>query len=260
LVKVELRPESGKKGKPNFIEFRDVCFSYEPNCPILTNINLTIRAGEAVAIVGQNGTGKSTLVGLVPRFYDPLHGSIFVNGVDVRTINLRSLRQQIGIVTQESILFDDTIYNNIAYCCRGATAEQVEAAARKAFAHDFIVNKDGGYRHVVGEGGRLLSGGERQRITLARAILRDPSILILDEFTASHDAEAEALINRAMRDFMVDRTSIIITHKLHTLEMVDRIIVLEANHLAGIGTHAELLANCPAYQRLYEASARRLVA
>ncbi len=261
LRKSELRPEPGsKKGKPNFIEFRDVCFSYEPNSPILTNINLSIRAGETVAIVGQNGTGKSTLVGLLPRFYDPLHGSIFINGFDIRRVNLRSVRQQIGIVTQESILFDDTIYNNIAYGSRGATAEQVEAAARKAFAHDFIAAKEGGYQHVVGEGGRFLSGGERQRITLARAILRDPSILILDEFTGNADAEVEALINRAMRDFMVGRTSFIITHKLHTLETVDHIIVLEANHLAGVGTHAELLSVCPAYQRLHEAYGRRLVA
>ncbi len=260
LAKTELRLEEGKVGKANFIEFRDVCFSYDPNSPILTNINLSVRAGETVAIVGQNGTGKSTLVGLVPRFYDPLHGSIFINGLDIRRVNLRNLRQQIGIVTQESILFDDTIYNNIAYGTRGATTEQVEAAARKAFAHDFIMQKERGYQHIVGEGGRLLSGGERQRVTLARAIMRDPSILILDEFTSNFDAENEALINRAMRDFMVGRTSLIITHKLHTLETVDRIIVLEANHLAGIGTHAELLAVCPAYQRLHEASGRRLVA
>lgn len=260
LNKTDLRPEPGKKGKPNFIEFSDVCFSYEPNSPILTNINLSVRAGETVAIVGQNGTGKSTLAGLVPRFYDPLHGSILINGMDIRRVNLRSLRQQIGIVTQESILFDDTVYNNIAYGSRGATAEQIEEAARKAFAHDFIAAKEGGYQHVVGEGGRLLSGGERQRVTLARAILRDPSILILDEFTSNYDAEGEALINRAMRDFMVGRTSFIITHRLHTLEAVDRIIVLEANHLAGSGTHTELLAVCPAYQRLYEAYGRRLVA
>jgi ATP-binding cassette, subfamily B, bacterial MsbA len=260
LAKTELRPEGGKKGKLNFIEFRDVCFSYEPNCPILTNINLSIRAGETVAIVGQNGTGKTTLAGLLPRFYDPLHGSIFVNGMDIRVVNLRSLRQQIGVVTQESVLFDDTIQNNIGYGSKGATLEQIEAAAQKAFAHDFIVNKEGGYQFVVGEGGRWLSGGERQRITLARAILRDPSILILDEFTNNADPEVEALINRAMREFMQGRTSFIITHKLHTLETVDRIIVLEANHLAGIGTHAELLATCPAYQRLHEAYGRRMAA
>jgi ATP-binding cassette subfamily B protein/subfamily B ATP-binding cassette protein MsbA len=260
LAKADLHPETAKKGKANFIEFRDVCFSYEPNTPILTNINLNIRIGETVAIVGQNGTGKSTLVGLLPRFYDPLQGSVFLNGLDIRTINLRSLRQQIGIVTQETVLFDDTIYNNIAYGSRGATPEQVEAAARRAFAHDFILAKEGGYRHRVGEGGRLLSGGERQRIALARAILRDPSILILDEFTSNYDAEVEALIQRAMRDFMAGRTTFIITHKLNTLEAVDRIIVLEANHLAAIGTHAELLATCPAYQRLYDAANRRLVA
>ena len=259
LSRTDLRLEPGKKGKSNFIEFRDVCFSYEPNNPILTNINMTIRGGETVAIVGHNGTGKTTLVGLLPRFYDPLHGSIFINGLDIRTVNLRSLRQQIGLVTQDSILFDDTIYNNIAYGSRSATPEQVEEAARKAFAHDFIMQV-GGYQHVVGERGQFLAGGQKQRIAMARAILRDPSILILDEFTSAADPEAEALLNRAMRDFMVGRTSFIITHKLHTLEMVDRIIVLDANHLAGIGTHVELLANCPAYQRLYEASARRLVA
>jgi ATP-binding cassette, subfamily B, bacterial MsbA len=259
LSRSDLRLEPGKKGRANFIEFRDVCFSYEPNCPILTNINISIRAGETVAIVGHNGTGKTTLVGLLPRFYDPLHGSIFINGLDIRSVNLRSLRQQIGMVTQDSILFDDTIYNNIAYGSRSTTPELVEAAARKAFAHDFIMQL-GGYQHVVGERGQFLAGGQKQRIAMARAILRDPSILILDEFTSAADPEAEALLNRAMREFMVGRTSFIITHKLHTLEMVDRVIVLDANHLAGFGTHVELLANCPAYQRLYEASARRLVA
>ena len=261
LTNADLRPPADKRGKPNFIEFRDVCFSYEPNCPILTNINLSIRAGEIVAIVGQNGTGKTTLAGLLPRFYDPQHGTVFINGTDIRGINLRCLRQQIGVVTQESVLFDDTIYNNIAYGSRGASLlEEVEEAARKAFAHDFIMNKDGGYQFIVGESGRWLSGGERQRIAMARAILRDPSILILDEFTSNADPEVEALINRAMREFMVGRTSFIITHKLHTLEAVDRIIVLESNHLAGIGTHAELLATCPAYQRLHDAYGRRMVA
>jgi ATP-binding cassette subfamily B protein/subfamily B ATP-binding cassette protein MsbA len=260
LAKADLRPEPGKKGRANFIEFRDVCFSYEPNCPILTNINLTVRAGETVAIVGQNGTGKTTLAGLLPRFYDPLQGSVLLNGVDIRTVNLRSLRQQIGIVTQESVLFEDTIHNNIAYGSRGATPEQVEAAARKALAHDFIVEHEQGYQRRLGEGGLGLSGGQRQRLALARAILRDPSILILDEFTSQADTASEAEVHRAMREFMVGRTSFIITHKLHTLETVDRIIVLEANHLAGVGTHAELLATCPAYQRLYDAFGRRMVA
>jgi subfamily B ATP-binding cassette protein MsbA len=260
LSRAELRPEPGAEGGPNLIEFRDVCFSYEPNNPILTNINLSIRAGETVAVVGQNGTGKTTLVGLLPRFYDPLHGSVFINGVDIRTVNLRSLRQQIGLVTQDSILFEDTVYNNIAYGSRGATPEQVEAAARRALAHDFIMENEQGYQRRLGEGGLGLSGGQRQRLALARAILRDPSILILDEFTSQADTTSEAEMHRAMRDFMAGRTSFIITHKLHTLETVDRIVVLEANHLAGVGTHAELLATCPAYQRLYEAYGRRMVA
>ena len=225
LQKAELRSEAGKKGKTNFIEFRDVCFSYEPNCPITAEHQPQgDRSWRNDRHRQANAYWQSTLVGLLPRFYDPLHGSLFINGMDIREVNLRSLRQQIGIVTQESILFDDTLYNNIAYGSRGATQEQVEAAARKAYAHDFIMQKDGGYQNVAGEGGRLLSGGERQRVTLARAIMRDPSILILDEFTSNYDAEVEALINRAMRDFMVGRTSFVITHKLHTLEAVDRII------------------------------------
>jgi ATP-binding cassette subfamily B protein/subfamily B ATP-binding cassette protein MsbA len=260
VSRADLRPEPGEPGRPNFIEFRDVCFSYEPNCPILTNINVSVRAGETVAVVGQNGTGKTTLVGLLPRFYDPLHGSIFLNGTDIRTLNLRSLRQQIGLVTQDSILFEDTVYNNIAYGSRGATPEQVEAAARRALAHDFIMENEQGYQRRLGEGGLGLSGGQKQRLALARAILRDPSILILDEFTNQADTASEAEIYRAMREFMAGRTTFIITHKLHTLETVDRIIVLDANHLAGVGTHAELLATCPAYQRLYEAYGRRRVA
>jgi ATP-binding cassette subfamily B protein/subfamily B ATP-binding cassette protein MsbA len=247
-------------GRPNYIEFRDVCFSYEPEKAILTNINLSVRQGEALALVGANGSGKTTLVGLVPRFYDPYHGSVLIDGHDIRTLHLRSLRQQIGVVTQEAILFDDTIYNNIAYGTRGPTAEQVEAAARAAFAHDFIVKFPRGYRTRVGEMGRSLSGGERQRLCLARVILRDPSVLILDEFTSAYDAESEALIHRALRDFMAGRTTFLITHRLNRLEIADRIVVLENGRIASVGTHAELLATCPPYQRLHEAHNQRLCA
>jgi subfamily B ATP-binding cassette protein MsbA len=239
------------------IEFRDVCFSYEPGNPILTNIHLNFRFGETIALVGKNGCGKTTLLGLIPRFYDADHGSIVVDGCDVRTLNLRSLRKQIGIVTQETILFDDTIYNNIAYGNRRARREDVEAAAQKAFAHDFISQLPAGYDTRVGEAGAKLSGGQKQRLALARAILRDPTILILDEFTSQCDAESEALIHRTLRDFVRDRTTFVITHRLNTLEIADRIVVLDRGRIEAIGTHQELIATCSVYQRLHEAHFHR---
>jgi ATP-binding cassette subfamily B protein/subfamily B ATP-binding cassette protein MsbA len=254
-----LQPEM-VSNRPTYVEFRNVCFSYEPGRPILTNVNLTIRAGETIAIVGPNGCGKTTLLGLVPRFYDPDHGTILIDGHDLRKLNLRSLRQQIGVVTQETVLFDDTIHNNLAYGSRGARPEDVEAAARRAFAHEFIVDQPKGYQTRLGEASYKLSGGQRQRLALARAILRDPSILILDEFTSQYDAESEALIHKALREFVRGRTTFIITHRLHTLEIADRIVVLDAGRIAAVGTHAELLASCPAYQRLHEAQSQRLCA
>jgi len=242
------------------IEFRNVCFSYEPGRPILTGIHLHVRQGETVALVGKNGSGKTSLVSLLPRFYDPDHGSIFVDGVDIRTANLRSLRQQIGMVTQQTILFDDTIYNNIAYGSRRASREGVEQAARQAFAHDFIGQLALGYDTSIGEAGAKLSGGQRQRLALARAILRDPSILILDEFTSQYDAESEALINRALREFFKGRTTFVITHRLNTLEIANRIIVVDSGRILAVGTHNELLADCQVYQRLHDAQFQRLVA
>ncbi|HEY7327249.1 MAG TPA: ABC transporter ATP-binding protein [Gemmataceae bacterium] len=248
-------------GQPDYIEFRDVCFSYQPGHPILYDIHLGVRAGETVALVGANGSGKSTLLGLIPRFYDPDHGSVFVDGQDLRRVNLRSLRQRVGIVTQDTILFDDTIYNNIAYGSRRARVEDVEKAAQRAFAHEFILAQPKGYQTRIGEIGSKLSGGQRQRLALARVILRDPSILILDEFTSAADTESEALIHRAMKEFMVGRTTFVITHRLHTLEIADRIVVLEKGRIAAVGTHAELKAGCSAYQRLHEAySHQRLCA
>lgn len=242
------------------IEFRDVCFSYEPGRPILTNIHLHVRHGETIALVGKNGCGKTTLVGLIPRFFDPDHGSILIDGQDIRHVHLRSLRQQIGIVTQETTLFDDTIYNNLAYGNRHARREDVEEAAMKAFAHDFIAKLPQGYQTRVGEAGARLSGGQRQRLALARAILRNPSILILDEFTSQSDAESERLIHSALRDFMRDRTTLVITHRLNTLEIADRIVVVDGGRIAAVGTHAELLKSCSAYQRLHEAQFQRLCA
>lgn len=242
------------------IEFRDVCFSYDKGRPILTNVHLDVRHGETVALVGKNGCGKTTLVGLIPRFYDVDHGSILVDGHDIRNVNLRSLRQQIGLVTQETILFDDTIAANIAYGYRRASREQVEEAAKRAFAHDFIQNMAEGYDTRLGEAGNKLSGGQKQRIALARAILRDPSIFILDEFTSQADVESENLVHRALKDFMKNRTTLVITHRLNTLEIADRIIVVDNGRIEAVGTHPDLLRTCAVYQRLHDAQFHRLCA
>ncbi|MBL8865479.1 MAG: ABC transporter ATP-binding protein [Gemmataceae bacterium] len=235
------------------IEFRNVSFAYSEGTevPILNGVNLTVRAGETIALVGPNGCGKSTLLGLLPRFYDPDIGSVLVDGANIRSVNLRSLRKQIGVVTQQTVMFEDTIFNNIAYGKPGATREEVEQAARSAFAHEFIVALPESYQTIVGKGWKP-SGGQEQRIALARAILRNPSILILDEFTSQIDPESEAKIHLAIQGFVKNRTTFLITHRLSNLEIADRIVVMDAGRIVAVGGHATLLQTCPLYARLYD--------
>ena len=242
-------------GPAKGIEFRNVCFSYNAGSetPTLDGVNLTVRAGETVALVGPNGCGKTTLLGFLPRFYDPDHGAILIDGVNIRGAHLRTLRRHIGVVTQDTQLFDDTVYANIAYGRKGATRDEVFEAARQAHAHDFIETQLGEkYETRIGERGERLSGGQRQRVALARAFLRNPAVLILDEFTSQIDAESEAEIHAALKEFVKGRTTFLITHRLHTLEIADRVVMMDAGKIVDAGTHAELLGRCDAYRRLHE--------
>ncbi|MCS6851942.1 MAG: ABC transporter ATP-binding protein/permease [Gemmataceae bacterium] len=251
---VQERPDAVPLGRcTEAIRFEGVTFRYPRGGePALRHLDLVIPAGETVALVGPNGCGKSTVVNLLCRFYDPQEGTITIDGLDIRAVTLRSLRQQFGLVTQETTLFDDTIYNNIRHGNHRASREQILEAARQAFAHDFIAQLPQGYDTLIGEQGARLSGGQRQRIALARAMLRDPSILILDEATSAVDVESEALIQRALEKFRRGRTTIIISHRLSILSMVDRIIMLERGTVVAQGTDAELLRTSAAYRRLRE--------
>jgi ATP-binding cassette subfamily B protein/subfamily B ATP-binding cassette protein MsbA len=239
------------------IEFRHVCFAYNPAAdqPTLDSVSFTVRAGETIAVVGGNGCGKTTLLALLPRFFDPDSGAVLIDGVNLRTAHLRSLRKLIGVVTQDTQLFDETVFANIAYGKPGATREEVIEAAKKARAHAFIEKKPDGYDARMGEGGATFSGGERQKVALARAILRDPHILILDEFTSAVDPQSEVDIHAAIKEFVKGRTTFLITHKLHTVpEIADRIVMMEAGKVLDVGPHAELLARCESYRRLFESS------
>jgi subfamily B ATP-binding cassette protein MsbA len=236
------------------IEFRGVTFNYDDGDRrrILDAVSFTVRAGQVVAIVGLSGAGKTTLVNLIPRFYDVTGGAILVDGVDIRNATLTSLRAQIGMVTQETVLFDDTLHANIAYGVPGATREQVIAAARTANAHEFITAMPQGYDTRIGERGQRLSGGQRQRVAIARALLKDPPILILDEATSSLDAESEALVQDALASLMRDRTSLVIAHRLSTVRRADAIVVLERGQVREVGRHDELLARPDSvYARLH---------
>ena len=231
------------------IEFRDLQFSYG-DTPVLFDVNLTIRKGSTVALVGASGGGKSTLADLLPRFYDPSGGQILIDGHDVRACTLHSVRDQMGIVTQESILFNDTIFNNIRFNTQADEAAVIEAA-KIANAHEFIVASPDGYQTVIGDRGSRLSGGQRQRLSIARAILRNPPILILDEATSALDTESEKLVQEALQRLMLNRTSLVIAHRLSTVQHADEIVVLQQGRIVERGTHAELLRHeGGVYQRL----------
>jgi ABC-type multidrug transport system fused ATPase/permease subunit len=235
------------------IRFENVTFSY-PNAtmPAVIDVNLTVPKGRSVAIVGRNGSGKTTLVALLPRFYDPQAGRVTIDGIDTRRATLRSLRKQIGIVTQDSVIFPGTIADNIAYGLPLVTREQVVAAAKRAFCHDFIMEKFDGYDASLDGLGSQLSGGQKQRLNIARAILRKSPILILDEATSQVDAESEHLIQQAIESLMHEATTFVIAHRFSTITSADTIVVMDRGRIVGQGAHDELLRSCETYHQLYE--------
>jgi subfamily B ATP-binding cassette protein MsbA len=231
------------------IEFKNVSFAYDTE-HVLKNINLKIEKGKTIALVGPSGGGKSTLADLVPRFYDPTVGEILIDGNPLTDYEIESLRKFLGVVTQESILFNDTIFNNIAFGMENATEEAVMQAAKIANAHDFIMQTENGYQTFIGERGSKLSGGQRQRLSIARAVLKNPPILILDEATSALDSESEKLVQEALFNLMKNRTSIVIAHRLSTIQHADEIVVIQEGMIVERGTHEELTKRDGLYKKL----------
>jgi subfamily B ATP-binding cassette protein MsbA len=254
-VRSEVVEKPGAIDLPPFqkeIVFDHVDFEYEDGVPLLQDINLRISRGEVVAIVGSSGAGKTTLANLIPRFFDVTRGRILVDGHDLRDVTISSVRGQIGMVTQETILFNDTVFNNICYGRKPQNEAEVVEAARVALAHDFIMEMPQGYQTVIGERGQRLSGGQRQRIAVARALYKDAPLLILDEATSELDTEAELLVQRALNNLMAGRTVLVIAHRLSTVRRADRIVVLDRGTISEIGTHDDLVNRGGIYQRLHE--------
>jgi ABC-type multidrug transport system fused ATPase/permease subunit len=233
------------------IYFENIEFDYGDK-PVFCGIDLRVKAGQMVALVGSSGSGKTTLANLLLRFYDPKRGAVRIGGTDIREVSIKDLRRQIALVAQETILFNDTIRNNIALGRPGASDAEIEAAARHAYAHEFILQKPQGYDTIVGEKGAVLSVGQRQRITIARAILRDAPILVLDEATSALDTESERAVQAALEQLMQGRTTICIAHRLSTIQNADVIVVLDKGRIVESGTHAQLIQARGCYCRLYE--------
>jgi subfamily B ATP-binding cassette protein MsbA len=251
--KIKNRPNAVRKGSlDKNVVFDRVSFSYDGEKPILSDISFEIKAGEVVALVGPSGAGKSTLMDLLIRFYDPIKGEIKIDGIDLRKVELGSLRNLMGIVTQETILFNDTVWNNIAYGYENAAESRIYEAAKAANAHSFIMATPEGYQTIIGDRGVKLSGGEKQRLAIARALFKNPPILIFDEATSSLDSESEALVQEAIDRLMKGRTVFVIAHRLSTIQNVDKIVVLEHGRIVQMGDHKSLLEQGGLYKRLYD--------